>query len=398
MFTPIFSSDTDGAPNSATNYGVLTPSLAFQTTENIRQNVIAVAGTISELGAILPTAPGVGKSYTFTLMVNGVASALSFTISGTDVAGSDMVNSVTVTPGDLLGIRSVPSGTPTAHATGLWTAMFEATTSGESPLLGGLYANAPTSGTNYMILCGTGPLNATEANVQQVIPTGGTLSHLYVDANGSPGVGKSYAFTLRKNGIDTALSASIVDNNTSGNDTTDSVSVVAGDLVSMKLVANGTPTARRVRFGLKWTPTINGESLLMNTNSSAPSNTVTTWNYVVAAGGWSTTETSGRQCLARACTIKKLYVNMSVAPGAGKSRAFSLRRELGPTDLTCTVSDTATTANDTVNEVAIADNDGCSYQSVPSGTPTAGIAAVSAVAFIAPASANHNNLLLTGVG
>lgn len=74
-------------------------------------------GVVRKLYAAVDVAPGSGKNIVLTLMVNGVASALTCTISGTGKVASDIVHDVTVAAGDLLELRAVSdSGSTTNNA------------------------------------------------------------------------------------------------------------------------------------------------------------------------------------------------------------------------------------------------------------------------------------------
>jgi len=56
-------------------------------------------------------------------------------------------------------------------------------------------------------------------------------------------------------------------------------------------------------------------------------------------------------------TASKLFVNLTVAPGAGKSRTITLRKSGASQTLTCTVSAAATTCNDTTHSVSFVNGD-----------------------------------------
>ena len=72
-----------------------------------------------------------------------------------------------------------------------------------------------------------------------VMPVGGVLRNLYV-REGTPHEGNTTDYTVRKNGVDTALTLSTVDAVGTGNNTTNSVTVAAGDSISIKLVTTDT--------------------------------------------------------------------------------------------------------------------------------------------------------------
>jgi hypothetical protein len=99
--------------------------------------------------------------------------------------------------------------------------------------------------------------STTESNIEQIVPVGGTLSNLYVRLDGTPGgasTGKSYTFTVRKNGADTTVTCTILETATTCSDTTNSVTFNAGDRISIKTVASGGPTGREMRWTANFAP------------------------------------------------------------------------------------------------------------------------------------------------
>lgn len=90
----------------------------------------------------------------------------------------------------------------------------------------------PTSGagTRYFGL-GTG---TTEESVQLGVPQA-TAKRLFITRDTAPGAGKSIVYTLRKNGIDTDITVTLSDTDTSGaSDPTKTVSLLAGDKLSIR--------------------------------------------------------------------------------------------------------------------------------------------------------------------
>jgi len=82
--------------------------------------------------------------------------------------------------------------------------------------------------------------NDAWVGVEQVIlvPVAGTLSKLRV-RHDTIATDVNTAFTVRKNGIDTALTCTIAAAGQAASDTTNSVAVAAGDRVSVKIVNSG---------------------------------------------------------------------------------------------------------------------------------------------------------------
>jgi len=214
------------------------------------------AGTLYNLRARIVTAPGAGTSRTITVQKNGSSPAgtLACTISDAAVTGSDDANSVSVAAGDYVTFHHTYSGAP-ANAGGIGASMkFVPTTSGMTFVSYTGHGYTPsTSATSYAPVswCGNQSPGAAITNYR-CRTRAMTLKNLYVRLNASPGAGKSYAFTILKNGVATGLSVTIADSATTGNDT-DDVSVSDGDILSMEIVPSGTPTARIAHWSVGMT-------------------------------------------------------------------------------------------------------------------------------------------------
>jgi hypothetical protein len=63
----------------------------------------------------------------------------------------------------------------------------------------------------------------------------GTLKNLHVRQNGPAGNGAAIVYTVRVNGVATALSVSIASTTANGQDLVDSVAVVQGDLIDIEV-------------------------------------------------------------------------------------------------------------------------------------------------------------------
>jgi hypothetical protein len=101
---------------------------------------------------------------------------------------------------------------------------------------------------------GVGGYSATEADVEQVVPVTGSLSHLYAKTSFFPSApGPTVVtFTLYKNGAPTALTCTIglVSQSTECSDTADSVAVSAGDTVSLGEL-NSNPSAPATTWAVR---------------------------------------------------------------------------------------------------------------------------------------------------
>jgi len=100
---------------SATRYmGVSGESNSGFTSEAKLQDVVSIAGTFKNLYCSVKTAPGVGKSWAFTLRKNGAASSVTCMISGTSTTCTDSSNTSTAVAGDLFAVQIVPTSNPAA--------------------------------------------------------------------------------------------------------------------------------------------------------------------------------------------------------------------------------------------------------------------------------------------
>lgn len=346
--------------NSATNYAhVQANPDTFGSIEANQRNVVAVAGTFSKLYVQLDTAIATG-SFTFSILKNGIASGIICTVSS-GTTGSDLSNTFSVVASDTITFKSVPASTPTAQSASFrWTLIFTATTSGESMVMGSTGTTNSTLNKFYQLQgCNTG--NATEALAQIVMPTPGTFSNMYVDTNQSPGIGSTINITLVKNGTPSTLVAALTGNNTAASDTTHSVSVVAGDLISIQETELVSPLNGRTRWSLKWVPTTNGESIQTMGNPTDATSTLAYHNSVGGVNAFTATQ-SQTYSLIQTCTVKKLYVDLVAGPGAAKTRSYFLQQNGTSGAVTVVLTGAGTgagisTGNDTSNSVSFTAGD-----------------------------------------
>ncbi len=281
-----------------------------------------------------------GANVKATLLLNEGPTALTATVTDPASYAEDLANAVAVAAGERVALRQ--RGTLGSNITfvtrmGL---LFEPTIAGLFPILG--VHNAGSSGTEYFsILGGTG----TDARVRCVVPVPGKFKNLYVDLNGLYAAGSTSVVTLLKNGVDTALTVTETGGGSYASqlvsDTTHEVSFAAGDFVSLKcVVSGGYPTFRwGVCFvpddpRLWWIPRVQGYDAMINgTGYSAPALSAS-----MAAGDfWLAGETA--LFIPGGCNITGIAAFLTNAPGAGKSRTFTLRRNWADTGVAVTLSD-----------------------------------------------------------
>ena len=93
--------------------------------------------------------------------------------------------------------------------------------------------------------------NATEVNIQIVCTRAGTVKNLYAFCSAAPGAGTDKTITVRKNGVNTVLTASIANASTTASDIVNSFTVAAGDLLSVTVTHTGAPANSTVGWGFE---------------------------------------------------------------------------------------------------------------------------------------------------
>ncbi len=399
----LFGGNADALSSSATEYNNISGGTLWSGTESYHGQVVAAPGTIDRLFVELSAAPGAGAgdAYVFTLRLNGADTALTCTITQPATSASDTTHTVAVVAGDVVTISCAPANGPSATPKAQWAMRFTSTNAKESLILG--EALAENSYTTYVGVSGgtrsVGP--TTEADAYQVCAAAGTIKSLYVALSADPGTSPdAYTFTLNKNGDPTELTCTITADDKTGNDTAHTVTVAAGDVLTLSIAPVSSPSSSPgTYYGMCFVADADGESPIFGGSANALSSAAT--EYVRCAAVyygdtfWNATETD-RQQLGLACVLKDLYIKLSDSPGAGKSYAFTLRNNAGATTLTATVADANTTASDTAHDVTIADGDNISLEVVPTSTPTVRDAYWGMVCYIAPAATFIPRVMIWG--
>ncbi len=352
-------------------YNSISAGSSWIGTETTRKQCIPADGKLKSMFIKISGAPGGGKSYTFHLMLNGNPTALAVTISGAvATTGNNTVNEIIVAPGDKVSLKVTDVGGP-GNLYAYWSLMFVGDNPAESIVLGSIRTDK--TGIRYSQISNTAsaPQAGTDIGILQICPTDGTLKDMYIEQNQNAGQG-SFTYTLRVNQIDTLLAVTITHPAVAGNNVADDIPVVAGDELSLKITPAGAPTnSPYAAFGVLFAPDIDGESILLggildNLDTGFP-------DYhqlcpVVFTQLWTNTNGTKQQGL-QECTLKKLYVEISNAPGGGRSYTITVQREAADSTLVAVINDPATTANDIVHEVAVSNYDTVGIESVPAGVP-----------------------------
>lgn len=348
--------------------------------------LVPEAGTISLLRAEVDTAPGAGKSMAFALAVGGVASTLSASVADTNTSAEDVTHSVAVAAGDMISLRTTPTGVPTVSANARWSCQYVATAANRA--IWGTQAGAPiNTGVSYNVVGASAVQNtwdSTEANRQVVWATPCTIKSFYVLLNTDPGVGKSWTLTIRVNGVDTAATISHVqgDANTVKSITGLSVAVAAGDLLSISATPVGATPGSPTDFhwSISYAPTTDGTFNVSGLVVSGTSPSTAAVEYAHANAktdlAFSATEANAKVGSSAvgspSLRVQSLYVKLGAAPGAAKSFTFVPRVNGGSSTLSVQVTGAGTTTgNATGGTTLIQPAQEFGLMSTPAGTPTA---------------------------
>ena len=207
-------------------------------------------GVLRNLVVTSKAAPGAGQTFIYTVRVNGVATALTVTLSGAAaVNGSDLVNSVRVVVGDRVSVQLVTSAASSAtnHTADLsynmnmirpiyndlnWCSQTGTIAAGSTKFL--------PSGCRVPLGSPTFPTAETDNRANYLVVQKGTIRTLVVLASAAAGAAQSFVYTVRLNGVATALTVTVSGAaQITGADTTNVISVAAGDRATLQVVTSG---------------------------------------------------------------------------------------------------------------------------------------------------------------
>jgi hypothetical protein len=368
---PLFGSHNSSTTptNAAVRYiPFVNGSAVLYTVEAQAVQIVSEAMTLSSFIVTLQVAPGSGTSWNLTVMKNGVATAMSVTVANTATTGSYTATTISFAAGDTMSVQVTPTNTPGFSSGMSWNAIADST---NQVVLGKSNA-AFTNANNYIPLSGTGGsgTSTTEVVETMVMPTAGTFSNLYAAVNAAPGVGTSRIFTLYKNGVAQTITATISGTATTANDTTHTVSVVAGDTVSMNVNFTGVPASAFPQWGLSFAPTVAGESWYGVWPGAPLDTTLPSYGLIPHKVSFVTVDDFNTRGVIGAWRFKNIYIKTLTASGAAKSYTGVLRKNVADTSLSVTATNT-TTAQGATSTVDIAQGDLINIAVTPNSTPTA---------------------------
>ena len=123
-------------------------------------------------------------------------------------------------------------------------------------ILSGLTNSNPgsTSNTTYLGPYLTSASTFSESSVQMVMPVAGTISNLAVNIGTSPGSGRNWTLSIRKNSTTTSVSCKIEGSSGKTCTSNASVSFAAGDLIDLEV--NPSSASPSNWGSLRWSVTL----------------------------------------------------------------------------------------------------------------------------------------------
>lgn len=383
--------DLLSAVAGAVEYNIPQGGSTWNAVEAYARVCIPTGGTISRLYVRLTADPtNAGSSYAFTLMVNGVATALSCTINAGATTGSDLVTApIAVAAGQTVSIRCTTSAIAPVAVAAAWSTTFTGSTAGESVCLGMMRVGGIAM--SYHPIQGDS-LNGTEIRLTAPVPTSGSFKNFYVALDVDPGVNPdSYTYTIRKNAAATALAVTIVADDTTGNDLVDTIAFNAGDLMSIRLLKVNTPAnSPYAAFGLVFVSNTDGESIIIGGEGWVGTTAgLTAYNFFNTVVSWSGLEANAYS-VGDAQTLRNLYVSLSVAPGGAETNTIHVRvagaNGGAPGDLTVTITGAATSGNDVANSFTASLGQTLGFRVITSGAAASTATKIGLVGYIDPSA------------
>lgn len=404
----IISGSSDRLSSSATEYNSIRfhKGPAWKPTESQRQELSSGTFKVISLFVQLTASPGSGNNYQFTVRNNAVDTSAVVTISDSETEGKIEDLSIPIVAEDLLSLKVVPTSTPDT-ASAKWAVVLETEGDGKVFYISGqdnsLNTALPSelnnldSGSNWSLPV----LNSV--NKDQITPLAGTFKDFYVELDGTAGTGSDgWIFKPRKNGVESGMAVYVLGSATTGNDTSNTFSVVAGDTVDLSNAIRGNSANvnnRKVMWGITFECDTEEYPMLAGTSNNLH-RTNTEYNYITGTDAtWTSTEGS-REMLTTFSTLSKLYVKLGKSPGTGTSYKFTIMKNGVATDSEVTIEDGNTTGNDTVNIVECSDFDVLSIRCIPTSGPFGSPVQTNATWSFAIKSIFPfpNSLMLTGNG
>lgn len=310
-------------------------------------------GTLSNLSIHLPVAQA--GDVTFTVLLNGVASALLVTVPAGQVDVTNITDTVAVVAGDGLTLKLVGGVLSGPGYAVSWAVQFDGTNAAESGYaIGSFSGSIPSSGSDsgwYGGALGNGVFQSTDpasvgtslSGTYSIVSTAGTITRLDAQnwtANNNAG---TWTAMLRLNGVTQNGSGGTVDTRvvlTGGTflgHTTFVLPVVPGDHVDVyvvRTVASSPFSTYHLSCSVAFTATVDGSFLLCGGNNNTTSPTAVTYMWMESIQLETVEAQTQAPVGVTGYYLKGLYVEDNAAPAATKRWTHTARVDGADTAIT----------------------------------------------------------------
>jgi len=365
---------TVASGNTARYASVHTNFSVFGTSATNLRQPMPIGGTFRNLRVELTAALVGADTRTFALMVNGVDSALTVTLTSASTVGTLTGTDVAVSAGDLVQWHSTAADSPAASTLTI-SVDFEAS-SGSNVSVYATGGGDPFSGaTGDSLLYSDGNWGTYPGSI---VATPGTITRWDALLSAAPGVGNGWTFVIEKNGVnqdgaggtpDTRIAFGAADTQLSASF---SLSVVAGDLLRAVISVTGSPASNSACAAVAFSATGANRWNVGLATTGGPSNAATRYAYHSATGILPYDATEANKTMDGPQTtfwLSGFRVTSTNAPTAGRSWTVTLRKAAADTASQVVIADAAVSGADHTDRVEVTSADQIAVSVVPAGTP-----------------------------
>lgn len=324
-----------GESTTAVNYGPITAPVnnsAYVTTEAQVATPLPCAGTLQMLTVTLSVAPGTGKSRSFMIMKNGATTGLTVTITGTATSAT-ITTPVLFVAGDLISMRSTPSGTPAASIAS-WRIQTDTAQARQAILMGGLTAAISIAANSPAFLRASGHqgsasgFGGTDAGMSFPVPCSGNITAIAAHSSVAPGAGQSYTVGYYQNGS-AGPTAVLSGTNTVVTSTLTGGSIhyfAEGDTLSQSVIRSTSgATTGILTFSMVFQPDIDGRFFCGLVSGASPTVNAQSINqpYGVGRSAWTNAD-ANVPCMPGPVTVLGFHVT-TTAPGGTQNNVVQVR-------------------------------------------------------------------------